>query len=175
MHAPGESHGTEPEELTLLAWLLGAPTPESPSLLGEAASRHPWLRQSAEALRHIALERWQSEHTRLFLNGYPETPCPPFQSAFRRGSFDGREADQLYHLYRQAGLVATPDLPADYLGTILEFGAWCLHHGEHSLWRTLHAAHIAGWVGDFAETLQRETRFPLYRVLAQRLVRLARP
>lgn len=160
-------------ELAVLAELLSSPQQESLDILSDTAAVFPWLQDSVEELKTTPLDQWQAEHTRLFVNGYPKTPCPPFQSAFKHGSLGGEEDEALNRLYNDAGLSPTPDLPPDYLGTMLQFGAWCLRMEKDELWNRLREHHIDDWLGGFAETLQQEAELKLYQVLGQRLSSIA--
>ena len=64
--------------LRLSALLLGLPDEHSLATLRELAAEHDWLQAAAVELEEISLQEWQAEHTRLFINGYPKTPCAPF-------------------------------------------------------------------------------------------------
>ena len=77
------------KELRDLAFLLGRPDAEGPAVLGEMAASRPWLAEAVTEIRALPLEEWQGEHTRLFVTGYPHTPCPPFASAWLDGRMQG--------------------------------------------------------------------------------------
>lgn len=168
MHTPGEAV-PDYRELALLAELLSAPRRESLEILNDTAAVFSWLREPVDELKDIPLENWQAEHTRLFINGYPGTPCPPFQYAFQHGGMDAAATEEITQLYLDAGLSPTPDVPPDYLGTILQFGGWCLQQGKNGLWDRLYDNHIRDWIGEYAEALQREAELKLYMALSERL------
>ena len=113
---------------------------------------------------------WQAEHTRLFVNGFPSTPCPPFESAYRDGHLFGARVDELEDLYGRLG-VESSGAPADFLGTLLECAAWleaepgARYALRHELWH----GHLAHWLPRFCADLERHSRIHLYRVLASRL------
>jgi TorA maturation chaperone TorD len=162
-----------PQTLRTLALLLGMPHQDALSTIEDLAQTYPWLQQAVDELRTIPLEHWQAEHTRLFLSGYPETVCPPFESAYRHGCMDGPVRAELEQLYRQVGL-APVEAPADYLGTLLECAAY-LSEGN-----TPHAAvlsvlwdeHLGGWLPDFSRALIKHGRLKLYRNLGKQLAAL---
>lgn len=160
------------ERLQVLAGLLAAPVAESRELLRELASAHPWLQPSVDELETLPLDRWQGEHTRLFLNGYPKTPCPPFASAYRHGAMgSGIQAD-LVALYRALGL-ACGDTPPDYLGVMLECAARLEAQGggcgpRQRLWDE----YLSDWLPRFAADLEQYAELELYRALGRQLAGL---
>lgn len=161
-----------PETLQLLALLLGMPERDSLSVLREMQNSHGWLRPAVDELAELPLEHWQAEHTRLFINGYPETPCAPFESIYRHGRMDGPACDELEKLYAQAGVSPTGDLPADYLGTLLAFAALLQQRQTPEADRQLQELqqrHLAGWLPEFSGRLMRNARLELYRRLAEKL------
>lgn len=157
-----------------MAGLLAMPTVDSLTLLEELAGQEAWLGDAVAELKTLALEHWQGEHTRLFVSGYPHTACPPFESAYRSGQMGGPMVEDVVALYRRYGLEAT-DIPADYLGALLECAAHLLERPqpvEQSAWLTLWEGHLATWVPRFANDLIKESRIVLYRRLGQELYRL---
>lgn len=164
----------QPQTLRLLAALLAIPEQDSLSLLQAHAQQAAWLQDAVAELGSVPLAHWQGEHTRLFLSGYPRTPCPPFESAFRHGQVAGGEGEQLMALYRQMGL-EPKDVPPDYLGTLLECAAYLLeqpHIDNDTLGRTLWQEHLESWVPRFARTLITESELLLYRRLGEQLLQL---
>lgn len=158
--------------LRLSALLLGMPDEHSLETLRELAAEHDWLQSPADELREVALQEWQAEHTRLFINGFPKTPCAPFESIHRHGRMEGPACDELYQLYADAGVSVSGDLPADYLGTMLEFAALLIERGTPDAklqLETLLDRHLTGWLPQFSERLRQETRFKLYRRLGDGL------
>lgn len=162
-------------QLRILALLLAHPGEESLAALEEMAREEPWLAPALDELEKLPLETWQAEHTRLFLNGWPRTPAPPFESAWRSGQLDGSACEELEQLYRSAGLSAT-GAPADYLGTQLEFSAWLLEQGDPgNLVPVLWEEHLAQWLPGFCEKLEAASDLQLYALLAAELQRLLPP
>jgi TorA maturation chaperone TorD len=157
---------TPGERLRLLAGLLAAPGPEGLPILNELAREHTWLEPACRELEGLGPEDWIAEHGRLFINGFPKTPCLPFESAQLNGVMHGPATGQMAMLYARYGLAAKDDLPADYLGTMLEFGALLADEACHAdvsleLWQ----GHLLRWLPGYGQTLMEESRLILYRLL----------
>lgn len=162
-----------PREVRLIAALLAIPAGDALEGLREMAAVAPWLRPGLDELERTPLELWQAEHTRLFVNGYPRTPCPPFESAYRQGQMGGTVGPDLEALYRRAGLTAS-GAPPDYLGTLLDCLAYLLEReASAGLLEELRYEHLARWLPDFARDLQDSAELRLYRDLGARLVAAA--
>lgn len=159
------------DELRMLASLLGAPESDAVAAVAGLAEQHPWLRRAADELQSLPLGEWQAEHTRLFISGYPTTPCPPFESAYLSGRLQGPQVETLGDLYRRLGLVADGASP-DFLGTLLECAALVKADPrlEEAFWAELWDEHLARWLPRFCQDLQLESSLELYRALAQRLM-----
>jgi TorA maturation chaperone TorD len=160
-------------ELRILASLLGAPDPDAKEAVLELAAHYDWLQPAARELEQLPLEEWQAEHTRLFVSGYPTTPCPPFESAYLSGRLYGPQTQALKQLYKRMGMYPS-GAPADYLGTLLECAA---HLNADPMlgkvfWSELWNDHLARWVPRFCRELQIESRLALYRIVAERLCEL---
>ena len=167
----------DPSHLRRLAMLLAMPEAGALEALREISSQEPWLSEPIAELESLPLERWQAEHTRLFVSGYPKTPCPPFESAYRQGNMGGTAALDLQGLYRRAGLEAG-ETPPDYLGTQLEFAAYLLDVGPGegdadcpagALTAELWDEHLCRWLPRFARDLHTQAELMLYRGLGERL------
>lgn len=149
------------------------PQEDALAALGELEPFAPWLAPAIAELEGVPLAQWQGEHTRLFVSGYPTTPCPPFESAYRHGQMGGTAAEELASLYQRAGLAAT-GAPADYLGTLLECAALLEAQGDpQRLLPELWSEHLLRWLPRFAQDLQTHSGLLLYRLLGAELSRLA--
>ncbi len=170
-------------DLRILASLLGAPDMDAKEAVHELAAHYAWLQPAADELAHLSLAEWQAEHTRLFVTGYPNTPCPPFESAYLAGRMQGPQTRELKELYKRMGMIPDGGAPADYLGTMLECAAYLKSDPEAAklYWNELWNRHLGRWVPRFCSELRHESRMTLYRVIAERLcvlfpeVRLAMP
>lgn len=159
-------------QLRILATLLSQPEDDALDALRDMLSAAPWLRDGIAELEGTALEHWQAEHTRLFVSGWPKTPCPPFQSAYRQGHMGGTAAIDLQDLYRRAGLKAN-EMPTDYLGTMLECAAWLAEQDDAAdLLRELEEEHLDLWLPRFALDLRENARLTLYRDLGRQIAHL---
>lgn len=161
-------HIDDSDQLRILAALLAMPADDALDALRDIRQGAPWLQTSLPELEQIPLDRWQAEHTRLFLSGYPKTPCPPFESAYRQGTMGGTSARDVEDLYRRAGLRSS-EAPADYLGTMLECAAYLQEQGKHDLLRELREDHLERWLPRFAGDLVNSAELGLYRELGVQL------
>lgn len=157
-------------ELLVFAALLAEPGEDGLAALAELGRREVWLRPALRELEGVPLPEWQAEHTRLFVSGQP-TVCPPFASAYLSGQMHGPVVGRIAALFRAVGLRPAIDLPADYLGMLLEFGAHLLRRGdgaaEHR--RLLWQEYLDPWLPRFAADLCAGSCLVLYRELGARL------
>jgi TorA maturation chaperone TorD len=131
-----------------------------------------------ETLAKEPLVKLQAEYTRLFISGYPKTPCPPYESAYREGRLMGQANAATRALYSEWGMVIEPPL-ADHLATEFEFLAFLLTLAQTTpevadqalAARTAFLTeHLGQWLPQFAADLQAHTRFEGYRKLADFLL-----
>lgn len=137
--------------------------------------------------REMGLTDWRVEYARLFI-GPGGFPCPPYESVYRErredGSFGnlmGETTLRVREIYRQAGLdLGTKQLP-DYHCTELEFmGYLVAQEAEQylaqdvrraALWQDFQESflqdHMAEWLPEFCQDVQRETTLSYYQGLAQ--------
>jgi len=162
----------DPRRLHILASLLAYPEDDALDALRDLLPEATWLAAAIRELERLPLEDWQAEHTRLFLNGYPRTPCPPFESAYRHGQMGGAVVADIAALYRRAGLESR-EVPPDYLGTLLECVAWLEEEGDPAcLLAELWEKHLLGWLPRYALDLQTHGGLELYRALGRQLAEL---
>ncbi len=161
--------------MRVLAGLLAAPDRESLEVLESMAPELDWIGDSLQELRALPLDAWQGEHTRLFINGFPTTPCIPIASVWLHGTIQGQTAEAVNHLYQQAGLQSKTEIP-DYLETLLEAFDYLSVPGklpEHDrlmLLETLWQDYLVSWVPRFASALVREAGLHIYRRLGDRML-----
>lgn len=160
--------------LRLLGLMLCMPDEESLPLLETLASEQPWMQAGLHELAETPLSHWQGEYTRLFVSGFPTTPAPPYESAYRHQSMFGPVVDELIELYRNAGL-SVGQMPADYLGTQLEFAAYLVESADPragqwltQLWRE----HLQCWLPKFVADLCQHSRLLIYRLWGGQLTLL---
>ncbi len=152
--------------LRLHGLMLCMPDTESLSLLQSLSSEHGWMQAGVDELAQTSLSHWQGEYTRLFVSGFPKTAAPPYESVYRHQVMFGPLVDQLNDFYREAGL-AIGDMPADYLGTQLEFAAHLTEsedprapQWQARLWRD----HLQHWLPRFIEDLCQHSQLLIYRL-----------
>ncbi|OAD21446.1 cytoplasmic chaperone TorD family protein [Candidatus Thiomargarita nelsonii] len=184
------SENITPQKLRLLAGLLAKPGEDSLAALEEIAKENHWLYESVQQLKDISLEHWQGEHTQLFINGHPETTCPPFESVYRHSVMNGPVCNKIEQIYQSIGLEPVDDMLPDYLGVMLECAAYLLEQKlptEHpqedvgdlvhieetgKYFQTLWQDHLAKWVPKFANDLQKHSELRLYQQLGLKLKEL---
>jgi TorA maturation chaperone TorD len=134
------------------------------------------LEKAFRQLIHLPLEKAQAEYTSLFINGYPTTPCPLYESAYcDGGSLLGQSAEDVANIYARWGLASATQFP-DHISVELEF--------LHDLWRVrdlstaadrdaLDASiaafwtdHLGRWMGRFAADLETHAQSAFYRAVA---------
>ncbi len=164
------------KNLRLHGLMLCMPETESLSLLESLAPEHRWMQAGLHELSLTPLDEWQGEYTRLFVNGFPKTAAPPFESVYRHQSMFGPVVDELHALYREAGL-AIGEMPADYLGTQLEFAAHLAASSDPRapewlarLWRD----HLHRWLPKFITDLCQNSHLLIYRLWGGQLTLLSR-
>ena len=163
------------ETLRLHGLMLCMPDAESLSLLQTLSTEHAWMQAGIHELTETPLSHWQGEYTRLFVNGFPSTLAPPYESVYRHQTMCGPVVDELGELYRDAGL-SVSQMPADYLGTQLEFAAYLAEcddpratQWQARLWRD----HLQHWLPRFIDDLCRHSRLLLYRLWGGQLTLLS--
>ena len=165
------------KEAGLLAGILASPSKESLETLESMATQLDWLEEAVKELQGTPLERWQGEHTRLFINGVPSTPCLPFASIWLHGTMHGQATVTINGIYQKAGLQSNMDMP-DFLGTLLEAAAYLSTPSQIpeekrvELFNQLWEDFLVSWIPKFANKLVQESRLELYRKLGQKLLDL---
>lgn len=159
------------QELNILSGLLAEPCEESLAALEELAPQLPWLTQDAvEQLRNTPLERWQAEHTGLFISGHPKTHCIPFESVWVEGYMMGEPVMRMSDYYQIAGFSVDTQLPADFLGTELQFLAYLIeHHREQEELMHEVITDLNAWIPKFATSVRIHAELLLYKDWAKRL------
>ncbi len=164
----------DPTNLRLHGLMLCMPDTESLSLLQTLSAEQSWMQAGLEELRQTPLDQWQGEYTRLFVNGFPKTAAPPYESVYRHATMFGPVVDKLHDLYREAGLTIG-EMPADYLGTQLEFAAHLAasedpraEHLQTRLWQE----HLRHWLPRFTADLCQHSKLLIYRLWGGQLTLL---
>jgi TorA maturation chaperone TorD len=159
------------QELNLLSGLLAEPCEDSLAAIEELAPQLPWLSAEAlEQLRHTPLPDWQAEHTALFVSGHPKTHCMPFESVWMEGQMMGEAVMRINDYYQIAGFSIEADLPADFLGTELQFLAYLIeHHREQE--ELMHEVldGMNAWIPKFATAVRIHADLLIYKDWAKRL------
>jgi putative dimethyl sulfoxide reductase chaperone len=120
-----------------------------------------------------SIEQLQAEYTRLFINGYPGTPCPPYESVYREHRMHGESSIGVQDAYRAWDLSVAPGL-IDHISTEFEFLSFLSSaesidhtlaikaHNSISLFMT---EHLCRWVPKFIADLKRSATMESYALL----------
>lgn len=120
-------------------------------------------------------EPLQGEYTRLFLNGYPHTVCPPYESIYLEKRMHGDAAVAVQKAYSEWEVSVDPGL-IDHLSTELEFLAFLA--SAESLDNEVSTdakkaaeqfikRHICRWAPQFTEDLKEGAKMGCYRMLGE--------
>lgn len=164
-------------EARILAGMLAYPSEDSLETLELMTAEVDWLGDTLPELQAMNLDAWQGEHTRLFINGIPKTPCLPFASVWLHGAMQGQASVEINGIYQQAGLEPNTGMP-DFLGTLLEAIAYLSAPGNLPdeqrilLLDRLWGSYFITWVPKFSKALIEEGELKFYRELGKRLLNL---
>jgi putative dimethyl sulfoxide reductase chaperone len=120
-----------------------------------------------------ALEHLQAEYTRLFINGYPNTPCPPYESVYLEKRMLGDASVRVQRAYSQWDMTVESGL-IDHIATEFEFLAFL--HSADSLDLPIGVdaressslfikEHLCRWVPKFIEDLNNSATIKAYSLL----------
>ncbi|NTU90619.1 MAG: molecular chaperone TorD family protein [Chlorobiaceae bacterium] len=126
------------------------------------------------AFEREPLESLQAEYTRLFINGYPDTPCPPYESVYLEHQMHGKATMDVQKAYREWDLSVEAGL-VDHLSTEFEFLAFLAtahalqspisEEAEKSI-REFLGKHLCRWLPSFIADLKNSARIDAYTRLA---------
>lgn len=121
------------------------------------------------------------EFTRLFVNAYPKTPLPPYESVQRgEGGLWGTSTVEVVRSYAEAGLMfqRANGVAPDHLSAELEFAGFLLasasaaHQSDEGgpfieLYEHHLSNHLAPWAGDFCRKVEDQARMDFYRAFGR--------
>jgi TorA maturation chaperone TorD len=120
-------------------------------------------------------ETLQAEYTRLFINGYPHTVCPPYESVYLEKRMHGEAAIAVAAAYNEWEMTVEPGL-IDHLSTELEFLAFLASaesletdvskEAQEASERFLHD-HLHRWVPQFITDLKEGATLGAYLKLGK--------
>ncbi len=121
-------------------------------------------------------EQLQGEYTRLFITGYPTTPCPPYESVFREERMFGSCTGSIHRFYEEWSMTADAGL-LDHISTELEFLAFLAsaatleHPGDDAVdaFAAFAENHLFRWLPDFSTALEQHAKLAPYRHLGSLL------
>ena len=141
-----------------------------------------WLASLGD-LKSEPLEEVQYEYTRLFVNGYPKTACPPYESVYREGTMLGESAMDVYLIYQDWGLEVSEEEAGDHLAVMLEFLYYlaslrevaddeekleAVEEAIEGFWKD----HLQPWLPQFAGDLMENAEMPFYTRLGNVLTEI---
>ncbi|TNJ39307.1 molecular chaperone TorD family protein [Chlorobaculum thiosulfatiphilum] len=143
--------------------------------LGKIDANRDELLALVAAFEREETEPLQAEYTRLFLNGYPRTVCPPYESVYLEKRMHGDAAVAVAAAYAEWEMSVEPGL-IDHLATELEFLAFLA--SAESLDNAISAdarkaserftqQHMSRWTPQFTADLQAGAKLDAYRMLAE--------
>lgn len=118
-------------------------------------------------------EQLQGEYTRLFVTGYPKTPCPPYESFFMEGRLLGPNSTKVQAIYEEWGMTCDTGL-VDHISTELEFLAFLAsaatldstREDACKAYELFIRNHLSQWLPDFCGALEKHSSFSAYHKLA---------
>ncbi|WP_041463945.1 TorD/DmsD family molecular chaperone [Pelodictyon luteolum] len=123
------------------------------------------------------IEAMQGEYTRLFLNGYPTTPCVPYESVYREKRMLGDASIGVQAAYSEWEMTVAPGL-IDHIATEFEFLAFLssaesmggtLAEDARKASETFMKEHLCRWMPRLAADLDKAATMEPYRLLARAL------
>jgi TorA maturation chaperone TorD len=143
--------------------------------LGKIDANRDELLAIIAAFEHEETEPLQAEYTRLFLNGYPRTVCPPYESVYLEKRMHGEAAVAVAAAYAEWEMSVEPGL-IDHLATELEFLAFLasaesLDNAVSTEARKASDAfmkqHLTRWMPQFVADLKAGAKLDAYRMLGE--------
>jgi len=133
------------------------------TLQGEDLKRN--LKKSIEQSSNF-LEDLQVEHTRLFINGVPHVPAPPYGSVYIDKSLQGQYSGNVLQYYQDSGYTvkAGADMP-DSLVLQLEFLSFLAQDQNHEREKEFLSRYFLAWFPQFATIVKREAAHPFYQTI----------
>ena len=123
-------------------------------------------------------ESLQAEYTRLFINGYPHTPCPPYESVYLEKRMLGEASVNVQAIYREWEITVDTGL-TDHIATEFEFLSFLA--SASSLKPVAKAAsdasehfmneHLNRWLPQFTADLKTAAALDAYMLLGSLLER----
>ncbi len=121
-------------------------------------------------------EQLQAEYTRLFINGYPHTPCPPYESVYLEKRMLGQASIEVQALYQEWDMTVEAGL-TDHIATEFEFLSFLASAGRlKSVAKAAGDAserfikeHLNRWLPQFIVDLKTAAHLQPYKQLANLL------
>ncbi len=115
-----------------------------------------------------SFENLQGEYTRLFITGYPKTPCPPYYSAYKTGLVVSDHTDYLYNLYAEYGIEIPEGQFPDFIPVLMEFMVLLLSNDKIEDAKSFHSKYIT-WLLVFAENIKDNTSIEYFNLISKNI------
>jgi len=151
--------------------------PELEKCLEELGEAPETFTKLVEAFGKEKQEQLQGEYTRLFLNGYPKTPCIPYESVYLEKRMLGEASLAVGAAYAEWEMQVEPGV-LDHVSTELEFLAFLasaesmggrLAKDARKASESFLTEHLCRWVPRLAADLAREAKMEPFRLLGEAL------
>lgn len=148
-------------------------TPALAEALEKIETNRKELQALISAFEQERPEALQAEYTSLFLNGYPHTICPPYESVYLEKRMHGEAAVRVTAAYTEWKITVEPGL-IDHIATELEFLAFlasaesldnAMSKEARKAFETFMHQHLCRWVPQFSTDLKTGATLEPYRQL----------
>ncbi|UWX57129.1 molecular chaperone TorD family protein [Chlorobaculum sp. MV4-Y] len=138
------------------------------------ADRDP-LQALVAAFEKEDAEALQAEYTRLFINGYPHTVCPPYESVYLEKRMHGEATVAVAAAYAEWEMSVEPGL-IDHLATELEFLAFlasaeslnkAVSKDTRKAMERFTRQHLCRWIPQLIADLKAGAKLDCYRILGE--------
>ena len=114
------------------------------------------------------IENLQGEYTRLFVSGYPSTPCPPYFSAFKTGLVVSDHTDALYDIYDKYGIEIPEGQFPDFIPILMEFMVLLLSNNQDEESKTFYNKYIS-WLSEYSQNVKRNSKMDYFNLTSEKL------
>jgi putative dimethyl sulfoxide reductase chaperone len=158
-----------------LAFPNAAFIPALDEALGKIDADRDPLQALVAAFEKEDAEPLQAEYTNLFINGYPHTVCPPYESVYLEKRMHGEATVAVAAAYAEWEMSVEPGL-IDHLATELEFLAFlasaeslenAVSEEARNASESFTQQHLTRWTPQFVEDLKAGAKLDCYRMLGE--------
>ena len=159
------------KEFFLVGKLLTYPSIELRKELEKIVEGDHPISSTLKQIDDKSFENLQGEYTRLFVTGYPKTPCSPYYSAYKTGLVVSEHTDILYNLYAKYGIEIPDEQFPDFIPILMEFMVLLLSNNKIEEAKSFHSKYIT-WLLVFSETIKDNTNIEYFNLISQNISNL---